>query len=231
MIGLLGAALMAGLVGSPHCIGMCGGFAVLCGRKVPDTMVWTLGRITSYAALGTLAGAFGSMVPGPSWVAAVVSVGLMLWFSAALAGLVPEPRIVIPGLKKLGAAMAGSPSLPTRYLFGVVNGLLPCGLVYAALSVPVATAHPGWGALAMISFGLGTVPVLSAIALGVQRIVARDIRVRRAVAAGVLIAGLWSIGLRQGVLGSHSMHGSHVPNMVQPDSTASTHPVGHDSTE
>ncbi len=209
MMGLLLAAFMAGLIGSPHCIGMCGGFAVLCGRRVPDTLVWHVGRMTSYAALGTLAGAFGSMIPGPSWVAAVISIGLMVWFAAALAGLVPEPRVVIPGLRMLGSAVADRPSLATRYAFGVVNGLLPCGLVYAALSVPVATTHLGWGALAMVAFGLGTVPVLSTVALGVQRIVARDIRMRRVVAAGVLVAGLWSVGLRQGVLGSHSGHGAH----------------------
>ncbi len=227
MIGLLGAALMAGLVGSPHCIGMCGGFAVLCGRKMPDTAAWHLGRMTSYAALGALAGAFGSMVPGPSWAAAVVSFGLMLWFSAALAGLVPEPRVIIPGLRKLGSAMADNPGLPTRYMFGIVNGLLPCGLVYAALSIPVATTYAGWGALAMIAFGLGTVPVLSAIALGVRRVVARDIRVRRVVAAGVLIAGMWSIGLRQGVLGSHNMHGSQQHEMADPDSQPDAHPMEH----
>ena len=148
------------------------------------------------------------MVPGPSWLAAVISVGLMVWFSAALAGLVPEPRLVIPGLKRLGSAMAGNPSYLTRYGFGVVNGLLPCGLVYAALAVPVAVGHPAWGALAMVAFGIGTVPTLSVIALGVRRVVARDIRVRRLVAAGVLVAGLWSIGLRQGILGDHAMsHG------------------------
>ena len=56
----------------------------------------------------------------------------------------------------------------------------------------------------MIAFGIGPTPVLSAIALGVRRVVARDIRVRRLVAAAVLAAGLWSIGLRQGLLGSMS---------------------------
>jgi sulfite exporter TauE/SafE len=213
MIGLLAAAAIAGLVGSPHCIGMCGGFAILCGRRIPDTAIWHIGRITSYAGLGALAGAFGSLVPGPSWAAAVVSLALMAWFSAALAGFVAEPRLVIPGLKKLGSKMAGDPGLLARYSFGLVNGLLPCGLVYAALAVPVATGSPEWGALAMVAFGLGTIPSLSVIALGIRRVAARDIRIRRAVAAGVLIAGLWSIGLRQGILGSHGSHATHQPAM------------------
>ena len=215
MIAAIAAAAVAGLVGSPHCIGMCGGFAILCGGKVTDTALWHLGRITSYAALGALAGAVGSMVPGPSWLAAVISIGLMVWFSAALAGLVPEPRLVIPGLKRLGTAMAGNPSYLTRYGFGVVNGLLPCGLVYAALAVSVAVGHPVWGALAMVAFGFGTVPTLSVIALGVRRIVARDIRVRRLVAAGVLAAGLWSLGLRQGILGEHTMNHGGVDDHSQ----------------
>jgi len=206
MLGFLSAAFVAGLVGSPHCIGMCGAFAVLCGGRVSDTVMWHLGRLTSYAVLGALAGAFGSLIPGPSWVAAVVSIGLMVWFAAGLAGIVPEPRLVIPGLKSLGSAVAGSTAPYMRYGFGIVNGFLPCGLVYATLSVPVATGNPGEGALAMIAFGIGTTPVLSAVALGVRRAVARDIRVRRLVAAAVLAASLWSIGLRQGLLGSHHMH-------------------------
>jgi len=160
--------------------------------------------------LGALAGAFGSLVPGPSWVAAVLSIGLMLWFAAGLAGLVPEPRLVIPGLKRLGTALAGNPAPTMRYAFGVVNGLLPCGLVYATLAIPVAIGRPVEGALAMAVFGLGTTPLLSAVALGLRRAVARDIRVRRLVAAAVLAASLWSIGMRQGVLGGgHGMqHGT-----------------------
>jgi len=216
MFGFLSAAFVAGLVGSPHCIGMCGGFAVLCGGRVTDTLFWHLGRLTSYAILGALAGAFGSLIPGPSWVAAVVSLGLMLWFAAALAGFVPEPRLVIPGLKRLGSAVAGNPAPYMRYAFGIVNGFLPCGLVYATLSVPVATGNPAEGALAMVAFGVGTTPVLSAIALGVRRVVARDIRVRRLVAAAVLAASLWSIGLRQGLMGPGHTHGSESHEVAEP---------------
>jgi sulfite exporter TauE/SafE len=211
MIGFLSAALVAGLVGSPHCIGMCGAFAVLCGGRVRDTALWHLGRMTSYAVLGALAGAFGSLIPGPSWLAAGVSLGLMVWFAAGLAGLVPEPRVVLPGIRQLGAAVAGSSAPTMRYAFGVVNGLLPCGLVYATLGVAVATGNPLQGGLAMIAFGLGTTPLLTAVALGVRRVVARDIRVRRLVAAAVLAASLWSVGLRQGLLGGGHQMRHEVP--------------------
>lgn len=208
MIGFVFAAVVAGLVGSPHCVGMCGAFAVLCGGRVPDVAAWHLGRLTAYAALGALAGAFGSLLPGPSWVAAAVSLGLMVWFAAGLAGLVPEPRFVIPGLRQLGSALAGNPAGMLRYAFGIVNGFLPCGLVYTTLAIPVALGDPAAGALAMAAFGLGTTPVLSAVALGLRRIVARDIRVRRLLAAAVLAASLWSVAMRQGIVGGgHMQHG------------------------
>jgi sulfite exporter TauE/SafE len=107
-----------------------------------------------------------------------------------------------------------------RYAFGIVNGFLPCGLVYATLSIPVATGTRGEGALAMIAFGIGTTPVLSAVALGLRRVVARDIRVRRLMAAAVLAASLWSIGLRQGLLGSRHMHSAEEHDTSEPHEMA-----------
>lgn len=222
MIGFLAAAFAAGLVGSPHCVGMCGGFAVLCGGRSVDTVFWHLGRLTTYALLGALAGAFGALIPGPSWVAAAVSLVLMLWFAAGLAGLVPEPRLLIPGLHHLGAAVGRTPHPGMRYAFGIVTGFLPCGLVYATLGIAIAAGTPAAGALAMVVFGLGTVPLLSTVALGLRRLVARDLRVRRLLAAAVLAASLWSVAMRQGVLGSGPMtHGSG--HEATPADTA-THP-------
>lgn len=227
-IGFLGAAFVAGLVGSVHCIGMCGTFAVLCGGRAADTMFWHLGRMTTYALLGALAGAFGKLIPGPEWVAAVVSLALMLWFAAALAGFVPEPRFGIPGLTRLGTKMSGNPNLGMRYAFGIVIGFLPCGLVYATLGIAVAAGTPLAGALAMAAFGLGTAPLLSAFALGLRRIVARDLRVRRLLAAAVLAASLWSVAMRQGMLGSGPLqrHGQH-GTMATPDTTDSGAHQGH----
>jgi sulfite exporter TauE/SafE len=181
---------------------MCGSFAILCGGRVSDTVLWHLGRLTTYALLGALAGAFGALLPGPSWVAAVVSLALMLWFAAALAGLVPEPRVALPGLARLGAAMSGNPNRAMRYAFGIVIGFLPCGLVYATLGIAVAAGAPFAGAAAMAAFGLGTAPLLSAVALGLRRVIARDLRVRRLLAAAVLAASLWSVAMRQGMLGT-----------------------------
>ena len=207
MIGFVAAAAMAGLVGSPHCVGMCGGFALACGGSARHTALWHLGRLLTYSTLGAMAGALGSVVPGPGWVGAAISGALIVWFSAALAGLVPEPRVAVPGLGRLSAAFLTRPGPGSRLAFGLANGLLPCGLVYAALSIPVAAGDPLVGALAMLAFGAGTVPVLSALVLGARRFGLGTLRARRLLAFGVLVAGLWSVAVRLGAPAGGHDHG------------------------
>jgi sulfite exporter TauE/SafE len=211
MLGFIVSGLAAGLVGSLHCIGMCGGFAVACGGRARDTFLWHAGRTATYAILGGLAGAFGSLIPGPGWVVAVVSGVLIAWFAAGLAGLVPEPHVSIPGVKHLATNLATRTNILARFGFGMANGLLPCGLVYASLAIPVASGNPVIGALAMTAFGIGTMPALTAVALGLRKVVMGDMRLRRLLAAGVFIAAMWSIGTRTGLVGSRHMH--HGPGM------------------
>jgi uncharacterized protein len=202
------AAALAGLLATPHCAGMCGGFAVACARTPvqiggarPDRLraglwAWHAGRIGTYAALGGLAGFFGGAIPGPSWLPAALSAVLLIWFAAALAGVVPQPTARIPGLARAGQWIARKPSAPARVLFGAVTGLLPCGMVYAALSIAIAAGSPLYGAAAMAVFGLATVPGLTVLALGVHRYALRGRWSRRAAAAAVLVLGLWSVGMR-----------------------------------
>ncbi len=216
-MGFIASAGLAGLVGSPHCVGMCGGFALACGGRGRDAIPWHLGRLFTYALLGAVAGGLGAAVPGPGWVGAVVSTALILWFAAALAGVVPEPKVVLPGLGRLASGLATRTGAPARFAFGAANGLLPCGLVYAALSVPVAAGDPLVGALAMVAFGAGTVPALTALVTGAGRISLNSLRARRVLAVGVLAAGLWSVGARQGLLpgGGHGHSGDAAPSVHQ----------------
>lgn len=217
---------MAGFVGSLHCIGMCGGFAVACGGRARDTFLWHAGRTATYAILGGLAGAFGALVPGPGWVVALISTVLIAWFAAGLAGLVPEPHLSIPGVKQLATSLATRTNLAARFGFGMANGLLPCGLVYASLAIPVAAGSALVGALAMTAFGIGTMPALTAVAMGLRKVVMRNIRLRRVLAAGVFLAAMWSIGARTGVLGGGHMH--HGPGMdAEPGMQMEGHPPEH----
>ncbi len=201
MIAAISAAALAGLVGSPHCIGMCGSFALACGGRVSHTAAWHAGRTLTYAFLGALAGLVGHLVPGPLWVATVLSTLLIVWFAAGLAGLVPEPSLKIPGLTQLATRAAVRGDLPSRFLFGVATGFLPCGLIYATLGIAVASGDALTGALAMAAFGLGTTPLLAVFGLGARRVVGQRVWTRRALAVLVLVAGLWMVVQRHGKAG------------------------------
>ena len=127
-------------------------------------------------ALGGLAGALGSFLLAPVWIATTVSLVLLVWFSGVLAGWIPEPRWAPEWVKRIATGWLaqsathegagpedGTPRASTTptFLFGLANGLLPCGLVYAALGLAVASTGPLEGAAIMGAFGLGTVPSLT----------------------------------------------------------------------
>lgn len=200
---LLGGALLAGLVGAPHCLGMCGGLATAACDRPSSSALYHIGRLGTYAALGALAGGAGRALPGPAWVPLVVAGVFLAVFAAKLAGW--SPRLPAPARDLLGRASALSavgaralrrPGPWGRLLFGAVNGLLPCGLVWAALSMPVASGSAGAGALTMIAFGLGTVPVLAAATVGLRRATARSPRGRLALGLTVFALGLGALAWR-----------------------------------
>ena len=201
-------AFVAGLAGSPHCALMCGPFASACAGSGPGLSSYHAGRLTGYALLGAVAGAVGAALPGPAWIPSLLAAGFLIWFAAGLAGLVPEPRLVLPGLVRSGRLLQEGRGVASRYAFGVVNGFLPCGLVYAALTLPAALGAPLPGAFAMVAFGLGTVPLLSAVALGLRRSTPAGLAARRLLAFVILAVGLWSIGTRAGLL-NHPGHPRH----------------------
>jgi sulfite exporter TauE/SafE len=185
---------------------MCGAFASACAVHRPGFAAWHAGRLVSYATLGAVAGAAGQFIPGPPWVPAVLATGMLLWFALALAGLVREPAIPIAAFSRLGRRLAGRPGLVPQFGFGVINGFLPCGLVYSALSLPVALGQAGPGAMAMLAFGAGTIPLLSAAALLLRRVTAASMPRRRLLAAVVLLLGLAAIGMRSGLIAAGHEH-------------------------
>ncbi len=215
MIPALAAAFVAGLLGSIHCIGMCGGFAASCSRVPGGLPAWHLGRIFTYMLLGALAGTVGRFLPGPAWLSAALAALLLTWFSLGLAGLIPEPRLPFPGLARAGAKAVSSPSVSAQLLFGVVNGFLPCGLVYSALGFSVALANPLSGALAMAAFGLGTVPALTVVAGGLRRAMLSSLTRRRWLALLILLTGLWAIWSRASAPAQHQ-HIHETTNSLSP---------------
>lgn len=198
--GIAVALLLAGAAGSAmHCAPMCGGFVLgqvadrvarlpasqLCewrrigaGALVP----YHLGRLTTYAALGALAGAGGGALARLPWFGRISGAFLLL---AALLFLLPALQRLAPllgrGLVRLERAPAAWSRTVSRltvridrarplggYLLGMALGLLPCGFLYAALAAAGASANPLLGAMAMLAFGLGTVPALVAVGIAGQ---------------------------------------------------------------
>jgi sulfite exporter TauE/SafE len=189
------AALLLGLLGSlGHCVGMCTGVLLLLGgRQRPTLLSWlalNLGRVSSYALLGALAGALGAGVTGsmpaghghghaggaPPWLApaqgalAVAMAALAAYMALALLGRVRSPELALAGLTRhwswrmhrLSGRLSVSSGVPARYAAGLLWGMLPCGLVLTALLIAAATGSPARGALTMLAFGLGTFPALFA---------------------------------------------------------------------
>lgn len=214
--GLLGL-LLAGLLGSGHCFGMCGGIAgsfALAGRggsarpPIAGLLVVNLGRIATYAALGTVAGAAGAaavtvLPPGVApWlargVAAFCFVALALYLAGMPALVAPIERLGGRLWKRVAPAFSNlltRRSLAGRAALGALWGLLPCGLVYTALVVAATAGSPAGGALGMLAFGAGTLPALIAAGLA-STAIARFARVpwaRRAAAVLYLAAAVWLV--------------------------------------
>lgn len=194
MTPLVGAVSLAALAGAPHCIGMCGALAIA-GSGERGWLPYHLGRTTTYAVLGAVAGGLGASLPGPGWLPTALSAVLLVGFAAALVGWLPEPRIVFPGLARVGAKLMGDTRPAARLAFGAVNGLLPCGLLYATLALPVASGSALGGAALMAWFGVLTAAPLTAATFGLRRVL-QGRKVRYVVAALVLLGGLYSLAER-----------------------------------
>jgi sulfite exporter TauE/SafE len=196
MIELAGAALVAGLMGSPHCVGMCGGFAGACSATRGGAAAWSLGRLLTYGALGAAGGAAGGLIPGPPWLASAVAAVLLVVFALHLGGFAPAPSLKLPWLSKKAADLLRRGGPFAGFGFGALTGLLPCGLLYTALALPVAAGGPLEGAAVMGAFWLGTVPALSFASFSLRRLAAARPWTRRLVAAGVLAFGLGALSMR-----------------------------------
>jgi sulfite exporter TauE/SafE len=172
---------LGGLLGSAHCVGMCGGFAVSIGlgsRGLADNiarqLVYTTGRIFTYSFLGVVAGYAGFWIAGKSnlWVNAQAALcliaGVLLLAQGLLAlGIVPRrrwPRVQGGGSVCLVGTFVGpfltSPRVSNVLIAGVLTGFLPCGLVYGYLALASSSANMGAGLLTMCLFGAGTAPLM-----------------------------------------------------------------------
>jgi hypothetical protein len=223
------AMLAAGLASGTHCVAMCGGivtaFDAGTRRSIPiraasepgaiaRRLAFNAGRISTYAAAGAAVAFLGAVawakgvLPGQQALGIAAAV-VMLLMGLSLLGLggvlAPLERLGAPLWRRV-APLAGG-LLPARtwreaYVAGAVWGFLPCGMVYAALGAAAFAGGAAQGALAMLAFGLGTLPFLLAAGWFASRL-----RAWRALAGAVLLV-FGATGLAQaGALGEQIRHG------------------------
>ncbi len=172
----LWTAFLLGFIGSAHCAGMCGPLALALpptdntrAKFFTGRLAYNLGRLVTYCALGLVFGLFGKtfLLAG---LQRTLSVALGV---ALLAGLLLSRRLAlwrpVTGLvERLKARMSGllrRRSFAALTLLGLLNGLLPCGLVYVAGAGATATSGAVSGVLFMAAFGAGTLPMMLALSL------------------------------------------------------------------
>lgn len=172
---------LMGLLGSVHCIGMCGPLVMALPiaqktnfQKWVALALYHIGKITSYALLGIVFGLLGSQFPFYILQQNLsIVIGVVMLFYVVYVFILKPKHIVNfnflykPIVNQLGKLFKHK-SLATFLLIGFLNGLLPCGMVYLALTSALATQHLLNGGLFMLFFGLGTVPALLMVAIGGQ---------------------------------------------------------------
>lgn len=172
------SGFVIGLAGSLHCVGMCGplvlGFSAKNEtRGVKNFMLsinYSLGRIVTYSAMGFVLGMFGEGIKltGYQGIISVVT-GLIILLAVitpkrwtAKFSTLPMNKLLLNLKSKLGVLLMRNGS-PKPFLFGLLNGFLPCGLVYTALAAALVPGDIVSSVLLMAAFGAGTSPLLGAL--------------------------------------------------------------------
>lgn len=169
---MLWTALVLGFLSSFHCIGMCGPIALAVGsssgkKYLFNKILYNLGRSLTYALLGLLIGSIGfslsltGIQQGISVAMGVLVVVLSLSFKYADRFLTfPVLSKFVSWIKSTLGKLLQSGSKLAFFTTGIVNGLLPCGMVYMALVVALGMQSPIDGGIYMFFFGIGTIPLL-----------------------------------------------------------------------
>lgn len=224
-------ALLMGLLGSPHCMGMCGGIVTAFGISIQHLSpgkrnaiiaTYHVGRLMSYMGLGLVATLFGEHVLA-NFLTNNALPRIILGLAVVFASLLMLGLPFLNRLEKVGLGLwnALAPirkkvlpmdSLPKALFAGLLWGLLPCGLVYGALvmamSVSATAQLSGAGVWFMLMFGLGTVPalVLTGGALSWLQSRIKAFNVRKISGAMMLVSGLF---IMLSPTAMHHLHGHH----------------------
>jgi sulfite exporter TauE/SafE len=241
---------LGGLLGSSHCIGMCGAFAVTIGVGARSTagnfkrqVVYTFGRLFTYSFLGAVAGFAGMRLQ---------RMALPAFQFQSLLALAAGTFLVLQGLKSSGllplrpvrrqkrgsvclaqgmfASLLTAPGSHNAFLAGLFTGFLPCGLVYAYLALAAGSGRMTTGMAVMALFGSGTIPLMLLTGLGTSLVtVAVRLRLLRAAACCVIVTGAITMARGMGwAPPANSLDTPHCPFCAGSDSHGQIRRTSHD---
>ncbi len=212
-----------GFLGSMHCIGMCGGLVSALSMSRPaiwwsGLAAYQAGRVLTYSLMGLAVGLLGvslQQLGGFGQIQFVLTflAGLMMiTFGLNIAGWMPDPFVRLAARVNAGLGFAGrikkaaaSSAQISWFGIGLANGLLPCGLVYVALSLGLASGGTWQPSLMMAAFGLGTVPAMMFAPVIVRSLTPENRGlVMKALGILIIIFGLFTM-----IRGSSWMHALH----------------------
>jgi len=218
-----GVLFVVGLLTSLHCVAMCGGInlsqCVGSGREeagngamVKPSLLYNLGRVTSYTILGGIIGAVGSVISFSGWtrgLVAILSGVFMVILGLSMTGLFPWINQITPRLPRIFSQKtysAGRGRGP--YVVGLLNGLMPCGPLQAMQIYALGTGSAVAGALSMFFFSLGTLPLMFGLGAVITMLGSRFTKKMMRVSA-VLVAVLGVVMFNRGL----ALSGIELPSL------------------
>jgi sulfite exporter TauE/SafE len=223
---VLSTAFLAGLLGSGHCFGMCGGIAaglgaMSRGRAVVPALQFNLARLASYAVLGLIAatvlGGVSGLMPWARWLrlltaAMILMIGLKFLFNFRGIEFIERGgaglwKKILPFALKAGNRQ----DWIGRLLLGFCWGFIPCGLVYTVLMTAASTANPIGGAVTMLAFGAGTLPAMLGLTAAAPALASflEDRTVRRVIGFALVVLAVWTALMMWGSMTQGSMNHAH----------------------
>ncbi len=211
------AVIAASIIGSIHCVGMCGALALTAGAQSKSGLVnYHLGRLLGYLSVGTLAGFLGSEFINSEmkYISIISSILLGVSFLVIGFSIMRKGQLNIrqPDFMKLfyqrrvGRLLESKTSHSvSSFLIGLLSPLLPCGWLYGFILIAVATNNALWGGILLTSFWIGTLPALSGISL----LAGKPIKFFKSKAALFLGIFLMFIGISSLVLKLSSLAAKH----------------------
>jgi sulfite exporter TauE/SafE len=175
---MLFSAFFLGLISSLHCVGMCGPIAMMLpvdrqneAKRVTQIMTYHFGRLIAYSAIGLI---FGLLGRGFFLAGLQQKMSIIIGVIMIVVVLIPEKKFaqynfskpvykIISKIKANLGSQFKNKSYKSLFTIGLLNGFLPCGMVYVALFGAIAMQSAGFGVLYMLLFGIGTIPLMAIV--------------------------------------------------------------------